>query len=205
MLLVDIMDLVGTAAFAASGAFVAIKNKLDLFGVFVLSIITACGGGIIRDVIISKDPPVFFTQPKYITLITLIALVTCLAFKHVKKLLFIIQICDAIGLGVFTVLAAYKGIQLQLPIIGVLFVAVLTGVGGGIVRDMFVNKVPLVFKSEIYAMASMLGALVFYGFYGKLDTNFNIYMCIMIIFAIRMAAIHFGLNLPVVKTEKVNL
>lgn len=201
MVVVDIMDLVGTAAFAVSGTLVAIRNKLDLFGIYVLSIITACGGGIIRDVIISNEPPVFFTRPKYVILITATTVVTCLAFTYVKKILFLIQICDAIGLGVFTVLAAYRGIQLRIPLIGILFVAVLTGVGGGILRDMFVNEVPLVFRSEIYALASLLGALIFYGAYGKLDVNFNIYMCIIAIFVVRMMAVHFRLNLPVVNAK----
>lgn len=201
MLLIDLMDIIGTAAFALSGVLVGIKNKLDLFGVFVLAIITASGGGLIRDVIISKDLPVFFTQPKYLLIITICTIAGCIAFKYINRIIFVIKVFDAIGLGVFTVLAAYKGIMLDNPLIGVIFVAVLTGIGGGILRDMLVNDVPLVFKSEIYALASILGAFVFYFLYNRIEINLNVYLCIFIIFFIRMFAIHFNLNLPVIKVK----
>jgi uncharacterized membrane protein YeiH len=107
-----------------------------------------------------------------------------------------------VGLGVFTILSAYKCILLHMPVIGIVFIAVLTGIGGGILRDVLVSEVPLVFRAEIYALASIIGALSFYFLYNIIDLNFNIYLNIFIIFLIRMAAIHFRLNLPVLKIKE---
>jgi uncharacterized membrane protein YeiH len=126
---------------------------------------------------------------------------TFCAIKYIARLRYIIKIFDAVGLGVFTILTAYKGMQIGMPVIGVVFIAVLTGVGGGILRDVLVSDVPLVFKSEIYALASIFGALVFYGLYNYVEINLNVYICIFIIFAIRMASVHFNLNLPVIKPK----
>lgn len=201
---IGVLDLIGTSAFAISGVLVGIKNKLDLFGVFVLSIITASGGGLIRDIIISKNLPIFFTQPKYFATILLTVIVTCLSIQFIRKILFVIIVFDAIGLGVFTVLATYKAILLDIPLIGIVFVAVLTGVGGGIVRDIMVSDVPLIFKSEIYALASILGSFCFYFLYNKVELGVNIYLCIVIIVLIRMIAVHFNLNLPLIKVKAEN-
>lgn len=199
MALVDIMGIIGTAAFAVSGVLVGIKNRLDLFGVFVLAILTASGGGLIRDVIIGDGLPAFFTQPRYLITILVTTIITFLVFKYIRRLLFIIKVFDAVGLGVFTILAAYKCVSLQMPLIGIVFIAVLTGIGGGILRDILVNDVPLVFRSEIYALACIIGSLCFYILRKSIDVNLNIYICVSIIFIIRMAAIHFNLNLPVLK------
>lgn len=202
MTLIDILDSIGTIAFAVSGVLVAVKGKLDLFGVYVLAIITACGGGILRDIILGEKMPIFFTEPRYIIIITVTAIITSLAYSYLNRLFqkafIIMQIFDAAGLGVFTVLAAYKAINMEVPLVGVLFIAVVTGVGGGILRDTFVNEVPLVFKSEIYALASLLGAFTFYMCYRFMNTALDIYLSIAIIFIIRVLAMYYKLNLPVV-------
>lgn len=205
MTVIEVLDIIGTIAFAISGVLVAVKNKLDLFGIYVLAIMTACGGGIIRDIILGDGMPVFFTQTRYIVVITLTALLTSLAYsffnQYFQKLLFMIQIFDAAGLGVFTVLAAYKAINMNVSLIGVLFISVLTGVGGGILRDTFVNEVPMVLKSEIYALASLFGAIAFYLAYGLINTTLEIYICIVIIFIVRTVAMYFKLNLPIVSIK----
>jgi uncharacterized membrane protein YeiH len=196
MLFINIMGIIGTAAFAVSGVLVGIKNKLDLFGVFVLAILTASGGGLIRDVIIGEGQPVFFTEPKYLFTIIITMILTCFVFKFIKRLMIIIKIFDAIGLGIFTILATNKAISLSMPLIGIVFIAALTGIGGGVLRDILVNDVPLVFKSEIYALAAILGALSFYFLNNYIDVNLNVYICVTIIFTIRVVAIYFNLNLP---------
>lgn len=205
MFFIEIMDLIGTAAFAISGVLVGIRNKLDLFGIYVLATITASGGGLIRDIIIKRGLPVFFTQPKYLITITLATVITCttahFAYNFLNKMQMLIKIFDAIGLGVFTVLAAYGSILADIPFIGVIFTAILTGVGGGVMRDIMANEVPLIFKSEIYALASFIGALAFYMLYGVLGVTVNAYLCIFIIFIVRMVSIHFKLNLPIVRVN----
>lgn len=203
MWVVDFFDIVGTAAFAISGVLVGVKNKLDLFGLVMLSIITASGGGLIRDVIISNELPVFFTQPRYL-MIALISTVVCIfALKYIRRLVFLIQVFDAIGLGVFTVLAAYKGIKYEIPLIGIIFIACLTGIGGGIVRDILVNEVPMVFRSEIYALASIGGAVMFYILYRYINVNLDIYICIVVVFLVRILSIHFNWNLPVITSKEL--
>lgn len=206
MVLIDVMDLIGTAAFAISGVLVGIRNRLDLFGVFVLAVITASGGGMIRDIISQKGIPVFFQQPKYLITIILstvaVSIIAYAAYHLLSKVHFLIQVFDAAGLGVFTVLTAYDSILLGMPLIGVVFVSVITGIGGGVLRDIMANDMPLVFKSEIYALASMLGSLCFYFWYPHLNVTLNAYLCIFIIFAIRMISIYFKLNLPVIKIRE---
>jgi uncharacterized membrane protein YeiH len=202
MLFINIMDIIGTAAFAVSGVLVGIKHKMDLFGVFVLAILTASGGGLIRDVIIGQGLPVFFTEPKYLITIVITVILTDFIYRYIKRLIVIIKIFDAIGLGVFTILAAYKGISLDIPLIGIIFIAALTGIGGGVLRDILVNDVPLVFKSEIYALAAITGAFCLYFLYNYIDVNLNIYICVTIIFVIRVLAIYFNLNLPRLKIMK---
>lgn len=202
MLFINIMGIIGTAAFAVSGVLVGIKGKLDLFGVFVLAILTASGGGLIRDVIIGRGQPVFFSEPKYLITIIVTVIITCSVFKFIKKLMVIIKVFDAIGLGIFTILATYKAISLEMPFIGIIFIAALTGIGGGVLRDILVNDVPLVFKSEIYALAAITGALCFYLLNSYIDVNLNVYICITIIFVIRIVAIYFNLNLPRLKIMK---
>jgi uncharacterized membrane protein YeiH len=202
MVLIDILGIIGTVAFAISGVIVAIKNKLDLFGVFLLSIVTAAGGGLIRDIIIGKELPVFFTQPKYLITITLTVIVTCLAFRYVRRLIMLVQIFDAVGLGVFTILTSYKCILTGMPIIGVIFIAVTAGAGGGIIRDLLVTNVPLVLKSEIYILASLIGALSFYLLYNVIDTRINIYLCVTLVFAARILSLYFNWNLPVIRIKE---
>jgi uncharacterized membrane protein YeiH len=202
MLLINIMGIIGTSAFAVSGVLVGIKNKLDLFGVLVLAILTASGGGLIRDVIIGEAIPVFFTESKYLITIIITVILTCLVYKFIKKLMIIIKVFDAIGLGVFTIIAAYKCISIGMPLIGIIFIAALTGIGGGVLRDILVNDVPLVFKSEIYALAAIIGTFIFYFLYNYLDDNLNVYICVTIIFIIRVVAIYFNLNLPRLKIMK---
>ncbi len=204
MIFIEIMGLIGTGAFAVSGVLVGMKNKLDLFGLFVLAVITASGGGLIRDVIISDDMPVFFTNPQYLITIVIAMIITCLTVKYINRMLYIIKFFDAVGLGVFTIIATYRCMLLNMPFIGVMFIACLTGIGGGIVRDILVNDVPLVFKSEIYALASMIGAMVFYFLYNIVEPSLNVYICVFIVFIIRMAAVHYNIKLPVinVKDEK---
>ncbi|MCX7709780.1 MAG: trimeric intracellular cation channel family protein [Clostridia bacterium] len=201
MLVIDVLDLAGTAAFAISGALVGIKNRLDLFGIFVLAVVTASGGGLMRDVIIGDYWPAFFSQPKYLISIIISTAAICVCLKYMGKMATLIRVFDAIGLGVFTVLSAYKCMKFDMPLIGIIFTAMLTGIGGGVLRDVMVRSVPLVFRSEIYALASIIGALMFYFLYGLINLQVNIYLCVFVTFAIRMVSMYYNLNLPVIKPK----
>ncbi|MDP4180710.1 MAG: trimeric intracellular cation channel family protein [Bacillota bacterium] len=199
MIFIDLLNITGTAAFAISGVLLGIKNKLDIFGLFVLAFFTACGGGLIRDVILKKDMPVLFTDSKYVITILISTILTCLLYRFISKITILIQIFDALGLGTFTVLTAYQCILMRVPLTGIIFLSVLTGVGGGIIRDILVNEVPLIFRGEIYALASIIGAFSFYFLYNKLDNIISLYFCILIVFIVRSISMYFNINLPVVK------
>lgn len=200
-MVLSIVDIIGTIAFAVSGVIVAIRNKLDLFGIFVLASITASGGGIIRDIVVTRDVPVFFTNWKYFVAITLTMIATCFMYRFIDKRMSMVILFDAIGLGVFTVTATYKAIEYGLPFLGVVFAGVITGIGGGIMRDILVSEIPLVFRSEIYAVPSMLGSILFYILYSRISLNLNTYICIMLILAVRMVSVKLKLNLPVISTK----
>lgn len=201
MLVLSIVDIIGTVAFAVSGVLVGIRNKLDLFGIYVLAMITASGGGIIRDVVIGRKIPVFFTEWKYFAAITIAMAATCLLYTFVNRIISVIILFDAIGLGVFTVTATFKGIEYGIPFLGVVFAGVITGVSGGILRDVLANEVPLIFKSEIYAIPSIVGSVVFYLLYYKIDISINTYVCIGIVLLIRIVSVKLGLSLPTLNKE----
>lgn len=197
MLLITIFDYIGTVAFAISGALTGIKKQLDLFGIIFLSITTAVGGGIFRDLIIGNTPPVAFTKPIYCILSIASALLTCFFAKKIIKMHNIILIFDAIGLGVFTAIGSNTAISHNLtqPFI-VISMGLITGIGGGILRDVFVKNIPLVFVKEIYAAASILGASCLYYSIKFTSIDTSLYICFFVTFILRILSIRHKLNLP---------
>ena len=163
-----ILELVGTVAFAASGAIIAIRKKMDIFGVAVLALTTAVGGGIIRDVILDVTPPATFRDPIYA--LTAIAVSIIVFLKPVRRYLTgnhtdyqrTMLVRDALGLGIFSVVGVSMAYTAQ-PDGGAflaVFVGVLTGVGGGVMRDVMAGDMPYIFVRHIYACASLAGALL---------------------------------------------
>ena len=163
-----ILELVGTVAFAASGAIIAIRKKMDIFGVAVLALTTAVGGGIIRDVILDVTPPATFRDPIYA--LTAIAVSIIVFLKPVRRYLTgnhtvyqrTMLVMDALGLGIFSVVGVSMAYTAQ-PDGGAflaVFVGVLTGVGGGVMRDVMAGDMPYIFVRHIYACASLAGALL---------------------------------------------
>lgn len=162
-----IVELVGVLSFAASGAMTGLRKNMDLFGVCILGLTTAVGGGVLRDVILGNTPPATFQDPIYATVAILTALV--LFLPRVRRLLNRSQhlydlsmlVMDTLGLGIFTVMGvqiAYT--QVKEPTVFLLvFVGVVTGVGGGVLRDMMAGDTPYIFVKHVYASASLAGAL----------------------------------------------
>ena len=163
-----IFELVGTVAFAASGAMTGIKKNMDIFGVCILALTTAVGGGVIRDLILGNTPPATFQDPIYATVAVLTSLV--LFLPRVRRLLMwdqalfdlVLFLMDTAGLGIFTVVGirtAYAHVP-QATVFLLVFVGVITGVGGGLLRDMMAGDTPYIFVKHVYASASLAGALV---------------------------------------------
>lgn len=202
MVLINIFEIIGTIAFAVSGTLIGIEKKLDLFGVFFLSITTAIGGGIFRDIIIGNIPPVAFIKPVYTIICIVSSIITIAFYKNIIKLKNIIVICDAIGLGIFTAIGSNTAFlhNLNKPFI-VVSTGLATGIGGGLLRDVFVRDIPFVFRKEIYAVASILGSLGLYFTYNSTSKMLSLYVCFFITFIIRILSLYFNLNLPVFKTK----
>lgn len=206
-LLFTISDMIGCVAFALSGAMTGLKYRLDLFGIVVLGVITALGGGMIRDLIIGCNPPMMFQNPKYAAVAIgtslLIFFIALLCHKHYHRwephIDAVANIFDAIGLGAFTVVGMESGINAGYGNNGFLlvFLSLLTGVGGGMLRDLFVQRMPGVLHKHVYAVAVLVGALVYLALY-RLAVSQLIAtpVTILLVFTIRMLATKYRWNLP---------
>jgi len=162
ILFVHILDLFGTMAFAVTGAFKAIEHKSDIVGIVILSTITGVAGGTIRDVIMGKFPPNSITDPSYVIITISTAIVMFFLYSKMHKHWNLFLKFDAIGLGVFTVIGATFAYSVfGLNFLAISLAGVLTAIGGGILRDVFVNEIPIVFVKELYAVASFLGVIIF--------------------------------------------
>jgi len=190
------LDLVGTLVFAISGAMAAASKKLDLFGAAFLAFVTAVGGGTIRDLLIGATPVEWMKDVTYLYIILAGVGITFLFKGVVRKLRKTLFLFDTIGIGVFTILGLKKaliiGISPPIAIILGMFSAVL----GGVIRDILINEIPLIFRKEIYAMACIAGATLFY-YLQKFDVPFelNTVLSISLIVAIRILVIKFKIGL----------
>lgn len=205
--MIFIMEMIGTVAFAVSGGMVAIRKNLDLLGILVLGVTTACGGGLIRDLVIGIHPPIMFLKSVYVTVavisdLLLFAIVRCfhssmefLSSKFYERTL---NLMDAIGLGVFTVVGVNAAIRLKLDsyVFLKIFLGVITGVGGGVIRDMMVIQVPAVLRKHVYACASIAGAVCYVLLYDAITAGPAMILSTLLVIAIRLLARHYEWNLP---------
>jgi uncharacterized membrane protein YeiH len=192
------LDLFGTLAFAVTGAFKAIQHKSDIVGIIILSTITGVAGGMIRDVIFGKFPPTVVTNPLYIIVTFSTAIVIFFLYPLLKGHWNLFLKFDAVGLGVFTVIGttfAYNTFGLNF--LAMSFGGVLTAIGGGVLRDLLVNEIPIVLIKEFYASASFAGVLILFF---MLSLNINLTLSaiptIIVVTSIRLIAIKFNWNLP---------
>ncbi|MCC6262426.1 MAG: trimeric intracellular cation channel family protein [Bryobacterales bacterium] len=153
-------DLGGTFVFAISGALAGVRHKLDLFGVLVLSFAAATFGGITRDVLIGAVPPASISDWRYLAVSLLAGTITFFFYSKVNRFRNALLIYDAAGLGLFAVTGAAKALAYQLGPVPAALLGMLTGIGGGVVRDALVSEVPAVFRTEVYAVAALIGACI---------------------------------------------
>jgi len=157
----NVLDIIGTAVFAMSGALIAADEKYDLFGAFVISFVTALGGGTLRDILTGSLPVGWMSNTIYIYIVIGSCIVSWLFKPHLFKLSKAMFLFDTIGLGVFTVLGIQKGLAQSLAPVVVVFIGVISSVFGGILRDVLCNRTPLIFRKEIYASACFIGAILY--------------------------------------------
>lgn len=202
-----IMELLGTIAFSCSGALVAIRKKLDLLGVIVLGVIAAVGGGMFRDILIGNNPPTLFKDPFFVivAVIAAIAMFFIVQSRRLSKLFigaeyydWTMNLLDAIGLGAFTVVGVNAGMDSRYHQYSflIIFLGVITGVGGGLLRDMMVCEIPSILKEHIYACASLIGALLYALFLYINLPNIGIILSAAIVIIIRVLSKHYDWNLP---------
>jgi uncharacterized membrane protein YeiH len=191
------LDLIGTFVFAISGVISASKNKLDLFGALFLGFITAVGGGTIRDLLLGATPVSWIRDTYYLFIIILAVAVTYLFKKQVFKLRKTLFFFDTVGIGVFTILGLQKALILDVSPIVAVIMGTFSAVLGGVIRDILVNDIPLIFRNEIYATACIVGASVFL-LLEKFNVSFevNAVSTILIIIVIRLLSVKYKIGLP---------
>ncbi len=195
--LFTILDILGTIAFAISGALSAIHRKLDLFGIFIVAFVTALGGGILRDILIGSTPVWWMSNTYILHFIsgsTIFAILFRNKIGYLAKSLFLF---DTIGLGVFTIIGVEIGIQANLdPLVSVVL-GTMTGCFGGVIRDILCNEIPVIFRKEIYAIASLVGGVCFVIlFYLEVASNIIYISTIALVIIIRIVAVRFTISLP---------
>jgi uncharacterized membrane protein YeiH len=195
------LDLLGTFAFAITGAVKAAKCNLDWFGAIALALATGVCGGIMRDVLLGNHPPIALQQPTYAIVCIFAAALVIAAQKKIVSRWPTVQIADAIGLGTFTALGALHAESANAGGVAIISLAVLTAVGGGMLRDVLACEIPQVLKSDFYATAALIGGLFFWGF-GLFTSEFHgikVAATIAITIILRLYAIHAKLELPKIR------
>lgn len=193
-----LVDLLGTFAFATSGAAAAKQRRLDWFGVFVVAYVTACGGGIVRDLCLDAGPPVAITEWRYWACTAVAAVFTIGAGPWVERIRQPVKLFDAIGLGFFAVVGAHLALRLGAGPAAAIVLGTVTAVGGGVMRDMLLNRVPAILEKEIYALAALVAAVIqvaseLHGGPLVLTQCFAVGACLVI----RLLAIRYSWTLPV--------
>ena len=193
---INIIDILGTFSFAAAGAFAAMEKKLDPFGVLIIAFVTAIGGGTIRDVLIGNFPVSWLSNSTAIWVILAAAVVTMFFGSYLKKLDKMLFLFDALGLGLFTMIGIEKGISYHLSPGICVALGTITGCFGGVLRDVLLNNVPLIFHKEIYALASIIGGTLFFLMPAAVDESIAYILSILVVFMTRVFAVQFNWSLP---------
>lgn len=188
-------DLLGTLAFAISGSMAAANKKLDLFGAAFIAFVTAVGGGTVRDLLLGQTPVDWMQNSYYLLVILLGVLLTYLFQKYVRKLRKTLFLFDTIGIGVFTILVVKKALLFDLDPYTAVIMGMFSATLGGIIRDMLINQIPLIFRKEIYAVACLLGGAVFVILQDYVSFELNAIISILSIIVIRILAIRYKIGL----------
>ena len=196
-LLFNLVDLAGTFAFAISGATAARRCNLDLFGILAIAFITACGGGIARDLCIGAIPPAGLSDWRYLFTAIVAALLTVVAYPWVERLTYPVRLFDAMGLGLFAVYGAHKALLATGNVEVAIILGMVTAIGGGLARDMLLARVPVVLQREIYASAAFAGAaLAVLGERFGWPVLWATWLPILLCFTLRFVSLRYGWNLP---------
>lgn len=197
MELLRFIDIAGIAAFSIAGAFAAMEKKLDVFGIFIMSFVTALGGGTLRDVLIGQVPVSWMYDLSQGTIVLISSIAAILFTNVIKNFHKILLLFDSLGLGFFTIVGIQKAISLDLHPVICVALGTITACFGGVIRDISLNNIPLIFEKEIYATACIFGGVIYF-----LSLNANMpkmpleTICITAIVLLRLLAIRYNWQLP---------
>lgn len=202
MSIIYFLDILGTFAFAISGALVAMKRKFDAFGVIIIAFVTAVGGGMLRDVLIDAHPINWIGDLNYIWTIFIAVFITYLFKSKIAPLRKMFLLFDTLGIGVFTLLGLQKCLDFDLPPFVALIMGMISAVFGGVIRDVLTQKVPLIFKKEIYASACLSGGMVYLLLrYLQVNATVQFVISALVIVFIRITAVRYRLELPKINKD----
>jgi uncharacterized membrane protein YeiH len=201
MTLLHYLDIFGTFAFAVSGAFRAIKYELDILGVIMLGLVTGVGGGIIRDILLGLSPPMALCDQTYFIVCVIGAVLVFYLAPHIARRWDHVMLADAVGLSVFTAIGAAQAGRVDAVPVTVVFLAMITACGGGVIRDIFVGEIPAILKVDFYAAAALLGGTIFVILISLgVKEDAALWTTIALTLVLRFAAMYFRLHLPVSKS-----
>ncbi len=200
------LEIIGIVAFSLVGVFVGIEYELDVFGICVVALCSSLAGGVIRDLVLGIVPPTSFLHAEYVITVLATVIVSLIIFKIFDKKLTkksiriiksVVNVFDALGLGIFAVSGCQAAVNVGLGdnFILMIFVGTITGVGGGMLRDVLAGRKPIVLRKEIYALAAIIGSILFYFIYDKIDIRLATYLSAGCITLIRVLASWKKLNI----------
>lgn len=197
-----LLDVIGTCAFAVSGALTAMNKKLDPFGVFIIAFVTAVGGGTLRDILIGRTPVGWMRDLNYVYLITLGYFLAIIFRKKLDRLRTSLFLFDTIGLGVFTLIGLERGVDTNLHPVICIALGTMTACFGGVTRDILCNEIPVIFRKEIYATICIIGGILFFILKTwNLDDNVLYLIVSSVMICIRLMAVKFQWYLPALERK----
>jgi uncharacterized membrane protein YeiH len=200
--IIYLIDILGTFAFAISGALVALDKKFDIFGVIIIAFVTAVGGGMLRDILINAHPINWIGDLNYLYTIFLAVIFTFLVKSKIAYLSKTMFLFDTIGISVFTLLGLQKGLSYELHPLVAVIMGMISAVFGGVLRDVLTNRVPLIFEKEIYASACLSGGVMYLILnHFMVEENINFIISALVVVIIRVVAVRFSLELPKIKVD----
>jgi uncharacterized membrane protein YeiH len=201
--MLNFLDWFGTVVFAISGALGASHKKLDVFGTVVIAFVTAVGGGTLRDLLLGKTPVFWVRQPNYVAVPVTAALLTFLVMRRARFPRRTLLVCDAIGLGVFAVAGCQRALEVNPHFVIAVMMGAISGVAGGIIRDVLCDEVPTILRTEIYATAALAGAALFYMLWKNgVPDGASLAAGAGFTIILRLAALRFNAALPVAKLRQ---
>lgn len=200
-MLFSVLDIIGTVAFAVSGTLTAIEKRMDIFGITIIAISTALGGGTLRDMLIGNTPVTWLNDLQNFYFVIGSVIVTVVFRQWLNQLRVSLMLFDTIGIGIFTLIGIQKGILIDLHPLVCILLGTVTACFGGVIRDILCNEIPVIFRKEVYATACVVGGGTFYLYQYLSFSQDAIFICtILTIIAIRLLSVYFHWSLPQIKS-----